>query len=413
MKKLLIRDFGSYSTLLPILREKFEVFYHCVHDTSYPRSSAAQVGKGIEGVNYVSDFWKEVPNTDLIAFFDCREGDLQEYLRNNGHKVWGSGEGSEIENYRYESNEILGDMGLPKVNMERVIGIDKLRAFLKENENIYVKSNWRGDFETFKSSNYDLVEPQLDVLEQELGLLKNEYEFICCHAIDGDDICEVGSDSYFVDDKFPDILMTGYEVKDLGYVCSVKKVENISKIITEPLKKLAPVFGEYKYRGFFSTEIRVGRDRKPYVTDFTARAGSPPSELYCNMISNLDEVMWEGSQGNMVQPKYNAKYGAQGIITSEWAEKHWQPIYYPKEISQYVKIKNWTVIDGINYYIPINDVEMCQIGSVVATGSTIDEAIKNLKKYAEKVEGYCVKVNVEDTKVSEYISAGQKLGIYL
>lgn len=411
MKKLLIFDSGGYTTLLPSLRENFDVFYHCVHDTSYPRSNAAQVGKGIEGVNYVSRFWDEVPNADLIAFFDCRFGDQQEYLRDNGYKVWGSGNGAELENMRFESNQMLGEVGLSMVDMEKIIGIKKLREFLKENENIYVKSNWRGDFETFKSSNYDLVEPQIDALEHELGLLKNEYEFICCHAIDGDDIVEIGSDSYFVDDKFPDALLTGYEVKDLGYLGCVKKTELISKIITEPLKKLAPIFGKYKYRGFFSTEIRVGKDKKPYLTDFTCRAPSPPSELYFTMLDNLEDIMWEGSQGNLVQPKYNAKYGAQAIITSEFAKKHWQPIYYPKDISDKVKIKNWTVIDGQDMYVPINDVEMCQIGSCVATGNTIDEAIKNLKKYAEKVEGYCVKVNVEDNKVSEYIRNGEKLGI--
>lgn len=411
MKKLLIYDSGGYTTLLPALVKKFDVFYHCVQDTSYPRSNVAQVGRGLEGVNYVKEFWNEVPNADLIAFFDCRFGDIQQYLRNEGHKVWGSGKGNELENYRYESNEILGEVGLPKVNMEKVVGIDNLRKFLKENENIYVKSNFRGDGETWKSINYKLSEPQLDVLESELGLLKNEYEFVCCHAIDGDDIVEVGSDSFFIDDKFPDTLLYGYEVKDLGYLGVVKKTESVSKIITEPLKKLAPVFGEYKYRGFFSDEIRVGKDEKPYLTDFTARCPSPCSELYFNMITNIDEVMWEGSQGNLVQPKYSAKYGAQAIITSGWAEKHWQALYYPKEIRDHVKIKNHTVINETDYYIPINDVEMCQIGSVVATGDTAQEAIKNVKKYADQVEGYCVNVNVVSEKANKYIEGGRKLGI--
>ncbi len=412
MKKLLIFDLGSYTTLLPTLREKFDVFYHCVHDTSYPCSNVSQVGKGIEGVNYVENFWDAVrENPDLIAFFDCRHADIQEYLKSNGHKVWGSGRGNDLENYRFESNEILGEVGLPKVPMEKVIGMEALRAFLKKNDNIYVKTNYRGDGETWHSINYKLSEPKLDELEQQLGLLKKEYEFICCYPIDGDDVIEVGSDSYYIDDKFPDTLLYGYEVKDLGYLGTVKKTDAVSKIITEPLTKLSPVFGMAKYRGFFSQEIRSGKDKKPYVTDFTCRAPSPPSELFMTMLDNLEEIMVQGAEGVLAQPKYNAKYGAQAIITSDWAENNWQALYYPPSIAAQVKIKNWSVIGGTDYYIPINNVEMSQIGSVIATGNTVDEAIGNLKKVADKVEGYCVKVNVVADKATEYIEGGKKLGI--
>ncbi len=65
-KKLLIRDMGGFTTLLPTLREKFDVSYFCVHEQSFPRSNVAQEGKGIEGVQYVERFWDAVDDADLI-----------------------------------------------------------------------------------------------------------------------------------------------------------------------------------------------------------------------------------------------------------------------------------------------------------------------------------------------------------
>lgn len=411
--KVIQYDFGHFTTCLGALKRSFdEVAYFCLHDVSFPRSNTSQVGKGIDGVKWVDSFWDELKISDksdtLIFFSDCHAGDLQEYLRGEGWNVFGSGKGNELELYRYEANEILGKVWLPKVTQHKIIGIDELRKFLKENEGtFYIKTNHRGDGETWKSESYELSEPKIDALEHELGMMKNEYEFIVCEPIDGDDIVEIGSDSVEVDGKYPQNLMYGYEIKDAGYCSIVRKRSLISKIITEPLDRLAPVFQRYGYRGFFSTEIRVGKDRKPYLTDFTCRCGSPPSELYMNMIKNLKDVMWGAAQGVLVEPEYVAKYGALAIITSEWAEKNWQPVYWKGDG---VCLKNWTVIDGVNYYIPINDVEMCEIGAVYAYADTLKGAIDKVKKI--EVEGYKVCVNSDSLDEAVSVSEkGKRIGI--
>ncbi len=414
--KVIVFDFGHFTTALPaLIKAGFdEVAYFCLHDVSFPRSNTSQIGKGIKGVTTIDNFWDELRASDksdtLLFFPDCHAGDLQEYLRSEGWNVFGSGKGNELELYRYEANEILKKVGLPSVDMKRVIGVDNLRTFLKENkETFYIKNNHRGDGETWKSISYQLSEPKIDSIEHELGMLKNEYEFVVCTPIDGDDIIEVGSDSLEVDGRYPDKIMYGYEVKDSAYCCVVKPKSLVSKIITEPLDKLAPVFKRYGYRGFFSDEIRVGKDKKPYLTDYTARCGSPPSELYMSMMTNLKEVMWAAAQGELVQPVYSDKYGALLIIKSDWAEKNWQPVYWKGDG---VCLKNWTAIEGVNYYVPINDVEMEEIGACYATGNTLQAAIDKVKKVAEGIEGFkvCVESDSLDT-ATEYVSGGLKLGI--
>lgn len=414
-KSILISDFGSYTTMLPALVHAFQkVGYFCNNDSSYPRSANTVVGKGIEGVTHELKFWDVVDDYDIIAFFDCHSEDIQEYLRKKGKQVWGAGKGVELELDRFYGNNILKEVGLPSVDMKKVIGIDSLRKFLKENDDIYVKNNSRGDFESFHSENYKLIEPQLDLLEKELGMFKNEYEFICCFPLDSPDTVEVGSDSYFIDGKYPQNLLYGYEVKDCGGIFRVKRRELISKIITTPLDKLSLVMEEYKYRGFFSTEIRVNKDKKPYLTDYTCRASSPCSELYSEMIENLGEVIDMGSQGIFVEPVYKAKYGVEAIIHAPFAETNWQPIYFPDEIKDCVKIKHWTVIDGVNYYVPIDDLNMVEVGAVVAYDNTLEGAIKKLNDYASKVEGFKLHINTESMdKANEIIKKGERLGINL
>jgi Pyruvate/2-oxoacid:ferredoxin oxidoreductase gamma subunit len=59
------------------------------------------------------------------------------------------------------------------------------------------------------------------------------------------------------------------------------------------------------------------------------------------------------------------------------------------------------VIDGVYYSIPnssgyspqTSDVE--GIGSVVGMGNTLNEAIKDAKKIAETVKGYCIKIEID------------------
>lgn len=82
------------------------------------------------------------------------------------------------------------------------------------------------------------------------------------------------------------------------------------------------------------------------------------------------------------------------MIESPFAEEHWLPINIPEEIREYVKLYNSCVIEGQEYIVP-TAVDMPQCGSVVCTGDSLDAAIKGVENYAEQIEAYQLKVNLE------------------
>ena len=139
--------------------------------------------------------------------------------------------------------------------------------------------------------------------------------------------------------------------------------------------------------------VYVRRNGKPFWSS-NCRGASPPSELYQNMISNLGEVMWYGAEGLVVEPDYIAKWGAQVILSSDWADDNWQQISFPKSIRDNVKLRNFCVIDGEYYVIPQSHGAV-EIGAVVATGDTAAEAIAECKRIAKLVEGYSVEAPVD------------------
>ena len=123
------------------------------------------------------------------------------------------------------------------------------------------------------------------------------------------------------------------------------------------------------------------------MIDLCARAPSPPNELYQEQYSNLAECIWAGSNGIVIEPKATAKYGAEIMLHSSWADKGWQPISFPEELRDFVKLRNATKIDGVHYAIP----QACglpEVGAVIGLGETLQDALDQAVEHAEQVTGY-------------------------
>lgn len=196
-----------------------------------------------------------------------------------------------------------------------------------------------------------------------------------------------------------------------GYIGRVKDYASMSPIITDFNTKIASELKNHKYRNFFSTEIRVGKDKVPYMIDATMRLPSPDGELYMEMVTNLAEIMWYGSEGILVEPEFEAEYGIEVMIDSEWAKNKWQAVHFPMEIERWVKLRNYTIIDGTYCVIPrYPDFE--NIGAVVAMGASVEECIGKVKGYAEQIKGYGVEVKLGAIdKLKEIIAGGEKIGL--
>ena len=391
-KNVLVYDGGglfvSLALRLAALKQFKSVTYFREWQESFCNGNEFMVGTGLEefGVDRLKYFWKDpetgefpVNNYDLIIFPDCWDPDLQEYLRSIGKRVWGAGFKANLEQSRWNTRETLRKVGLPVNEAERIEGVEALREYLKKHENVFVKiSTFRGMAETFESKNYIQSKNQVDQLEADYAAIMEQVYFIIEKQIPDAD--EVGYDGYCIDGEFPDKSFYGFEIKNKAYVGKLVDYDELPEEVKNVNTKLS--YAMDGYRQFWSSELR-----NEYPIDFTARHASPAGETFCQAFDNLPEILWEGADGKLVHAKISAKFVAQVILCSEWARTHTLPIQFPEEIRENVKIYNHCRINGVDQCVTDNT-HSKEVGSVVATGATLEEACKAAKELAKKVSAY-------------------------
>jgi hypothetical protein len=395
---------GNYLPLAICLSHTYKHVYYTNPSwvDAYPKLNKAMIGIGMSPNLEVIDSPFEVyDETDFWIFPDCYYGSLEDFLVDKGEIVWGSRAGEELELERDDLKTYMTKIGLPVQKWESVKGMTNLRLYLQKNENVYVKINkWRGTIETFYSKTYDLVKPELDEIEHCLGPFSEQMDFIVEQPIP--DALEVGYDGWTIKGQYPEVCLAGCEIKDKAYAGKVVEYSALSPLVTDFNSKMAAAFDSYDYKGFFSTEIRITKDKTPYMIDFTARTPCPPGEIYLELWDNLAEVMWRGANNEVIVPKASNEFAVELLIESEWAGSHFQPIYYPDKYDKYIKLKKATKIDGINYIIP-QSFGATDCGAVLGFGDTLDAAIKQARTIASTVEGcgICIRQDVLDSAQEE------------
>jgi hypothetical protein len=393
-RTVMVYDHGLFVELAITLAKDFgRVLYYVPWESGYPKSNALRIGQGIKAIERVSSPWSHFDEIDLWIFPDVYEGDLQQHLVDMGKAVWGCRRGEELEVDRDASKQLCKKLGIDIGAYQVIVGIDKLREHLKRNDDQWVKiSATRGDMETFHAKTYELVDTRIGELEHNLGAKKKIMEFIVEKGIDP--AVESGYDGYTVDGKFPRGAMTGCEIKDEAYLLRTMLYKDLPKQVRAINDKLSPALKDYGYRGFISTEVRCTPDGKAFLIDPCARCGSPPSEIYQMMISNLADIIWEGAHGTVVEPEFKAVWGAEMLLICEWADRNWQHVSVPDKVRENVKLRNMTEIEGEYYVIP-QWTGSPEIGAVVAMGDTADQAIAEVKRIAELVEAHSLDKPIE------------------
>jgi hypothetical protein len=393
-KTVCVWDNGLFiECAITLARDFGKVLYYVPWQSGYPSSNITIIGRGVPNLKQIENPWPFIDEIDLWVFPDVYEGATQEFLASLGKRVWGGRRGEDLELDRAGSKEYLASLGIDIGKWYLVNGVKALRKHLERHDDQWVKiSKTRGDGETFHSENYDLVKPRIDELEYKLGAKGDIMEFIVEDAIN--DAVEVGYDGYTIDGKYAKNAMFGIEIKDKGLVMKTLKYDALPIEVSSVNDKLSQAFREFGYRGMFSSELRITRDHTPYMIDPCCRCGSPPSELMWEMVSNWADIMWEGALGTVVEPVFTAKWGAELLLISDWGDRNWQPLEFPKSIRRNVKLRYLTIIDGKYYQVPQASAHP-EIGAVVATGDTMEAAIKNVTEIAEKVKGFYVDVHPE------------------
>jgi len=304
--------------------------------------------------------------------------------------VWGSRTGDRLEMFREKFKKIQTDLGMEVPEHWVVKGLDALREFLWEKENLFVKvSKIRGSMDTWNWKNAKESGYQLDLLAVRFGPVKNEITFLIEAPIDTP--IELGCDNICVDGEFLSPAVHGYEKKDEVFVAAVQDYEDMPEELREVNAALSPVLKELRYRNNFSTEIRV-KDGKSYLIDPCCRCPSPAVESQYELWSNYGEVVWAGAHGEIVQPEATGKFAVECTISHTKDKDHWRELTVPPEARRWIKLY-YAVQTGDDTYgfPPLPDFEE-YVGAVVGIGDTLDEAIEAMQKNKECLEGQPVNV---------------------
>ena len=164
-KTVCIVDNGLFVSFARTLSKGFgRTLYHKPFQSAFVRTNDLAPGTGFPELEVCAQPLALLGSTpeddeiDLWVFLDLYQSGLQEFLRMTGRRVWGAGQGEEMELQRWSFKQHLKKLGLPVQPIEHIFGMDKLREYLKKNEDKYVKTSFtRGDFETFHHDSYELT----------------------------------------------------------------------------------------------------------------------------------------------------------------------------------------------------------------------------------------------------------------
>lgn len=384
-------DLHLVQSLVPYFKD---VLYYLPDSDTFQLPDKEQIGTGILGVTRILDLHEHIHvdpkerDVDLFFFPYIGESGLQEHLRDMGYAVAGSGFSDIMELDRVLFNKTLKKVGLPVAPTEYIKGVDNLRKHLEGKTDLYIKiSKYRGLMETMHYEDSEDIDSFFDDLSCKLGVYRDKITFIVQKPIKSE--CEVGMDSFNLDGEHPKNSLVGIEIKDSGYLCKVFK--DMPAILQTVAGKMAPVYDKLGYQGLHSNEVRITANGEAYPIDETCRMPIPPGELFPEMYEpgNFAQALWDIGNGKMPVLNPAAKYGAELIMKSSWyGEKHTLTVRFPKEIAQFVKLRNYCIVDGSYKVIP-NDNDG-DFGAVVATGNTPDEAISLCLERAKLVKGYRV-----------------------
>ena len=367
------------------------VLYCCPDAGQFPQIQEGRLGEGLENVERVTNiFCKDFHNINLFCFCDVGFGWEQQHLVDLGKRVWGSGLGEVMEQDRAGMKRRMAEVKLPVSEYAVVTGMDALREFLQDPKHLnwWVKiDKYRGTFETFKNIGYRLIKPMLDRVQADIGETADTQVFICEAPIEP--AVETGLDLYIADGNHPKLVMTGIEDKDAGYLAVVKPYAELPEPLTRFTDRMAPTFREFRYRGPFSNEIRIGRDKVPHMNDATCRLPSPPSELWMHLWKNLAEIVSATADGEIVEPDAAAKYGCQIVLKSDWAVDGPLPLEFPPAMRDRLAFHNLTYTDAGPMILP-QSVGIPEIGAAIGMGTTPDAAYQQAAEAADSVKGFGV-----------------------
>lgn len=388
-----------------LAKDGHQVKYFTPWNSNYPTFLDYAIGLGVEGLEKELHFFNHLDWADCICFFDTGTGDLATFLREKGYKVFGAGhQGEKLENHRYYSRWLQKELGLPTQETTRLKGTEELKKFLSKNDNVVVKHDiFRGDLETFYSSDIKHSEQVIEDFEAKVGPFRKDMMFMAEETLEG---VEPGFDLFHNGKGWLKPYLYGYEFKS-GYIGKIS--DTLPPVLKTVADGLDPYLQKIDYRGPFSSEILICKG-VPYLIDYTARMPFPLSVAYTELIDNYSEVIYKTACGEAVNIKMRGKYIGLLPLFSDYGKYHWLPIQVKPEDRKYVKFQTVAKHEDIYYVVQgLNNVV-----NLVAVGESVEAVCKSLEENIDKVHGHdldAMNATGALTKIQQTIKEGVKAGI--
>ena len=385
----LVCDHGIF---LPVARALAKyghrVLYHKLDwQKAYPRIEEGVQGDGFEDIECVPDLWDVVEEVDCFVFPDIYQYGLQKHLRSIGKNVWGSADGMKLETDRQYFLQTLGELGLDVPECTPIKGLANLRLFLADKEDIWIKmSKWRGSFETKHFRNMDMDSGLLDNWAVRFGGIQNAITFLCFPKIETK--LEIGADTYCIDGKFPSVMLHGIESKDEAYISAVTNREDMPDELLPIMEAFSEKLRAMQYRCQWSMEVRVAEDAN-YFIDPTCRGGLPSTGSQLMALNNLDDIIFYGAQGELVEPEYNCKFTAETMVKIHGEINSWNTMEMSPAIKENLMISGCCWYKNQPWFPPEPGIIEDEIGWLVTTGDTIQECVDQMNELAGELPDGC------------------------
>lgn len=405
-KRALVWDSGGGGVehAVRLAKDFGQVWYTTPWQQAGPTLDTMSVGKGLEGIERVDQFWKYVEQADLIYFVESGMGDAAQFLRERGHRVFGAGLGEELEQDRYKMRKIQASLGLPTQKSARVVGTSKLQEYLAKHPKSVVKLNIvRGDMESFVADKLFHVDQQIHKMKFDFGPFKDEFEFLVEEVIDGP---EIGFDGFFNGREFllPTLWGLEHEYSYLG---------RYDWEIPLPLKpvmlKLQDLLGEYNYRGAISVEVRFASPSKGYLIDMTCRYPYPLSMIYTESLHNYSEVVWCVAGGEDVTPQPIARYAGMCQMLTHYTEKAWTHLEVKDR--KFIKLERAAKVNGEYYAVRGEDNGFTLLGF----GPSIEAVVRQIHENVDECDCFGLEKDTigQIDKCAETVEELKKIGVDL
>jgi hypothetical protein len=368
---------------------KNKVYYWTNSEKAFPILTDIAPGKDfehLEVVPHLFDFLNEhKKQIDCIVNWDSVNQDLIAYLREDefwGKKsIFGCGYASRLEEDREGFKKILKKLKLDVGEYAIRYGVDELEKYNKEHSNIFVKiDKMRGTMETTKLEKYadEVIDGMFTHIRHELGQpFVNNQKFIIEHEIKTD--IEVGIDCVQNKHGVASKYFWGIEHKKSVYLGTTNPMP---KQLKESMNALAPLFRALDYRGCYSSEERITKD-KHYIIDPCPRGALPLTAGYSSWIKNIDEVVYKIGMNEEVEVNIPYKYVLAVPLYSQEGKDDYVRIKIDPKHREFIKYRG-VASDGEGHYFAVKGMQ--NMVAIILGGNDWHELIERAKEEVEFVE---------------------------